>query len=261
MHICLAQANSQVQAMVAGVKMKTLDGYKIVWNLLYRLIPGFDPTKTVDKPSWDAHGRDMIQYAAAFNLYFWLSTKCSGSHNQFNRSILFLKGIMAHHLTKIVEPLIITIKGMHYNLNDNGGQRIVYLPHHLRVSNLAQRLQNAAKLNRLIGILAVVLGLTLLRMAMTPPPLPMTRTRILHATRNLLMVICRGIRSLRSLRLISQTDNQAAGCQTRLTRANWILRIACAQINRTSPAKPAVRKDTVLTRATFLLCQFFFNDT
>ncbi len=67
--------------MVAGVETKTRDGYEIVWNMLYRYVPGFDPTKTVDKPSWDAHGRDVIQDAAAFDLYFWLSAKRGGSHN------------------------------------------------------------------------------------------------------------------------------------------------------------------------------------
>jgi hypothetical protein len=100
MPICLAQANSQVQAMVAGVEMKTWDSYEIVWNLSYRFVPGFDPTKTVNKPSWDAHCGDMMQYAVAFDLYFWLSTKRGGSHNQFNRWILFLKGITTRHLIK-----------------------------------------------------------------------------------------------------------------------------------------------------------------
>ncbi len=73
----------------------------------------------------------MIQYAVAFDLYFWLSAKCGGSHNQFNRLILFLKGIAARHLMKIVEPLIIAIKGMQRNLDDDGRQLIRYLPHHL----------------------------------------------------------------------------------------------------------------------------------
>jgi hypothetical protein len=35
MPICLAQAGSCVQAMIAGVKIKTRNGYTIVWNLLY----------------------------------------------------------------------------------------------------------------------------------------------------------------------------------------------------------------------------------
>ncbi len=53
----------------------------------------------------------MIQYAAAFDLYFWHCTKRGRSHTQFNKLILFLKGITARHLMKIVEPLIIAIKG------------------------------------------------------------------------------------------------------------------------------------------------------
>jgi hypothetical protein len=35
MPICLAQADCRVQAMIAGVKTKSRNGYKIVWNLLY----------------------------------------------------------------------------------------------------------------------------------------------------------------------------------------------------------------------------------
>jgi hypothetical protein len=145
MPICLAQANSRVQAMIAGVETKTRNGYKIVWNLLYRYVPDFDPTKTVDKPSWDEQGGDVIQYAVAFDLYFQLSAKCGGSHTQFNKSILFLKGITAHHLMKIVEPLIIAIKGMQSNLDDNGGLRIGYLPHHLQVSELAQKIAECCR--------------------------------------------------------------------------------------------------------------------
>ncbi len=43
--ICLTEANSRVKAMVADVKIRTREGYEVVWNLLYRFIPGFDPTK------------------------------------------------------------------------------------------------------------------------------------------------------------------------------------------------------------------------
>jgi hypothetical protein len=70
--ICLTGANSHVKAMLAAVEMTTRDGYEVVWNLLYQFVPGFDLTKTVDKPSWDDHGADVVQYAAAFDLYFCL---------------------------------------------------------------------------------------------------------------------------------------------------------------------------------------------
>jgi hypothetical protein len=80
MPICLAQADSRVQAMIAGVETKPRNGCKIMWNLLYQYVPGFEPTKTVDKPSWDKHGGDVIQYAAAFNLYFWLCAKRREPH-------------------------------------------------------------------------------------------------------------------------------------------------------------------------------------
>jgi hypothetical protein len=145
MSICLAQANSWVQAMIAGVETKTRNGYEIVWNLQYQYVPGFNPTKTVDKPNWDEQGEDMIQYAAAFNLYFWLWAKGGGSHTQFNKSILFLKGIRACHLMKIVEPLINAIEGTQSYLDDDGRLRIGYLPHHLCVSEIAQKIAECCR--------------------------------------------------------------------------------------------------------------------
>ncbi len=117
----------------------------MVWNLLYRFVPGFDPTKTVDKPSWDEHSRDVIHNAAAFDLYFWLSAKRGENHNQFTRSILFLKGITARNLMKIVEPLLIAIEGMQRNLDNIGGTQIGYLPHHLHISALAQQIAECCK--------------------------------------------------------------------------------------------------------------------
>jgi hypothetical protein len=49
--LCLAQADNRVQAMIAGVETKTQNGYKILWNLLYRFIPGFNPTSTINTPT------------------------------------------------------------------------------------------------------------------------------------------------------------------------------------------------------------------
>ncbi len=131
--------------MLAAVEMTTRDGYEVVWNLLYQFVPGFDPTKAVNKPSWDDHGKDVIQYVAAFDLYFCLSTKCGENHNRFTRSILFLKGITARNLMKIVEPLLIAIKGTQRDLDDIGGAQIGCLPHHLHVSALAQRIAEQCK--------------------------------------------------------------------------------------------------------------------
>ena len=67
--ICLARADSRVQAMIAGVETKSRNGYEIIWNLLYRFVPGFNPTNTIDKPTWDGEDGDIIRYAAAFDLY------------------------------------------------------------------------------------------------------------------------------------------------------------------------------------------------
>jgi hypothetical protein len=144
MPMCLAQADNRVQAMVAGVETKTQNGYTSVWNLLYRFVLGFNPTNTVDKPTWDGEGGNVIQYAAAFDLYFRLSSKRGSRHNDLNRSILFLKGIMARNLLKIVEPLIIAVKSTG-KIDDDGDLPDGYLPQYLRVKELAQKIAECCK--------------------------------------------------------------------------------------------------------------------
>ncbi len=61
MPICLDKADGRVRAMVSGVETKTRNGYEIMWTLLFRYIPDFDPTKIVNKPRWDRHNGDVIQ--------------------------------------------------------------------------------------------------------------------------------------------------------------------------------------------------------
>jgi hypothetical protein len=46
---------------------------------------------------------------------------------------------------KIVEPLLVAIEGTQRNLDDIGGMQIGYLPHHLHVSALAQRIAQCCK--------------------------------------------------------------------------------------------------------------------
>jgi hypothetical protein len=145
MPMCVAQADNRAQAMVAGVEAKTRNGYTIVWNLLYRFIPGFNPTNTVDKPTWDGEGGNLIQYAAAFDLYFRLSSKRGSRHNDLNRSILFLKGIIARNLLKIIEPLRIAIKSTQGKIDDDGDLPDGYLSQYPRVEELAQKIAEHCK--------------------------------------------------------------------------------------------------------------------
>jgi hypothetical protein len=141
----LAQADNRIQAMVAGVETKMRNGYTIVWNLLYWFVPGLNPTSTVDKPTWDGEGGVVIQYAAAFNLYFRLSSKRGSRHNDLNRSILFLKGITARILLKIVEPLIIAVRSTQGKFDDNSDLPDGYLPQYLHVKELAQNIAECCK--------------------------------------------------------------------------------------------------------------------
>jgi hypothetical protein len=131
--------------MIAGVETKTRNGYEILWHLLYCYVPGFNPTNTVDKPTWDGKDKDVIQYVAAFDLYFRLSSKRGSHHNDLNKSILFLKGITARNLSKIVKTLIIAVKSMQGTINDNGGLPDGYLPHYLRVDELTQKIAERCK--------------------------------------------------------------------------------------------------------------------
>jgi hypothetical protein len=145
MPMCLAQADSRVQAMIAGIETKTRNGYEILWHLLYCYIPGFNPTNTVNKLTWDGEGGDVIQYVAAFNPYFRLSSKQGSCHNDLNKSILFLKGITARNLSKIVKPLIIAVKSMQGTIYDDGGLPDGYLPHYLCADKLAQKIAERCK--------------------------------------------------------------------------------------------------------------------
>ncbi len=143
--MCLARANSRVLAMIAGVETKSRNGYKIIWNLLYHFVPGFNPTNTINKPTWDGEGGNVIKYAAAFDLYFRLSSKQGNRQHDINKSILFLKGITAHNLSKIVEPLIIAVESMQNKLNNDGGYCDGYLPPYLRIDELAQKIAERCK--------------------------------------------------------------------------------------------------------------------
>jgi hypothetical protein len=143
--LCLAEADNRVQAMIAGVEAKTQNGYKILWNLLYRFVPGFNPTNTINKPTWEGQGGNVIRYAAAFDLYFRLSSKRGNRQTDVEQSILFLKGITAHNLSRIVEPLIIVVKGTQSKIDDDGGYCDGYLTHYLPINKLAQKIAERCK--------------------------------------------------------------------------------------------------------------------
>ncbi len=143
--LCLAQADNRVQAMIAGVKTKTQNGYKILWNLLYPFVLGFNPTNTINKPTWDGEEGNVIRYAAAFDVYFRLSSKRGNRQTDIEQSILFLKGITARNLSRIVEPLIIAVKSTQSKINDDGGYCNGYLPHYLWIKELTQKIAEGCK--------------------------------------------------------------------------------------------------------------------
>ncbi len=114
-------------------------------NLLYRFVPGFNPTNTIDKPIWDGEDGNVIRYTAAFDLYFHLSSKRGNRQQDVNKSILFLKGITARNLSRILEPLIIAVESTQNKLDDDGSYSDGFLPPYLRVDELAQKIAERCK--------------------------------------------------------------------------------------------------------------------
>jgi hypothetical protein len=87
----------------------------------------------------------VIRYAAAFDLYFWLSSKQGNRQTDIKQLILFLKGITACNLSWIVEPLIIAVESTQSKIDDNGGYYNGYLPHYLWIDKLAQKIAEQCK--------------------------------------------------------------------------------------------------------------------
>jgi hypothetical protein len=145
LHLCLAQADNRVKAMIAGVETKTQNGYEILRNLLYHFIPGFNPTNTINKPTLDGEGGNVIGYAATFNLYFRLSSKRGNRQTDVEQSILLLKGITACNLSQIIEPLIIAVKSTQSKIDEDGGYCDGYLPHYLWINELTQKIAERCK--------------------------------------------------------------------------------------------------------------------
>jgi hypothetical protein len=139
MSICLESADSRLKALVPGVEAKSRNGYVIVWKLLCCYVPGFDLAKTIDKPCWEDYDSNVIHYVAGFDLYFRLCAKRRNYHSQYHPLILFLQGITARHLMKVVRPLLIVVESQQPDKNETTSW-IGYLPPHLRVDELAQKL-------------------------------------------------------------------------------------------------------------------------
>jgi hypothetical protein len=146
MSICLESADSRLKAMVSSMEAKSHNGYVIVWKLLCRYVPGFDLAKSIDKPHWEDYNCNVIHYAVGFDLYFRLCTKRKNYHSQYHRLILFLQGIMAPHLMKVVKLLLMVVESQQPDKNETMSW-IGYLPPHLCIDDLAQKLAKRSKVD------------------------------------------------------------------------------------------------------------------
>lgn len=110
LQVCLVNASTRVLTMAATVESRTRNGYDILWRFLRLYVPGFDPSKLVERPSWGAMDGDVITFATAFDLYFRLTEKNGHYHSDVVKSTLFLKGITEPAMMKVVEPLLIAVE-------------------------------------------------------------------------------------------------------------------------------------------------------
>ena len=110
LQVCLSKASMRVTTMAAQVESRTRNGYDILWRVLCLYIPGFDPTKTVERPLWSDSDGNIILFANKFDLFYRLSLKNGHSHSDVVKSTLFLTGITEPAMMKVVEPLLIAVE-------------------------------------------------------------------------------------------------------------------------------------------------------
>ena len=106
--ITLEDAPPGVKMMMRSVE-RHRDGYDIMWRLLGMFVPGFDATKTNDRPLWSDSKGDAIDFADAYHLFFRLSSKANHNHTPRVQSKLYLEGITDPILQSIVNPLLIAV--------------------------------------------------------------------------------------------------------------------------------------------------------
>lgn len=106
--LLLDGAPSRVTMMVRTTE-KSHNGYDILWRLLGLYVPGFDDTRTIDRPLWSASNGDAIDFADAFDLYFRLCAKANLFYSDLTRSRLFLEGITDPSLKAIVDAFLVAL--------------------------------------------------------------------------------------------------------------------------------------------------------
>ena len=162
---------------------------------------------------------------------------------------------------KIVEPLLIAIEGSQSDFDDIGGMQIGFLPHHLHVNALAQRIAEQCKtepFDRDLSARPRVHNLSYGNEIANPAEdtdgdasryaEPLNG----HIQGYLVPTIAQAW---------VRTACLAVGCQTHHTRESLTPCNVCTPINLGSPVMLAVRRDTLPTRAIFWPCRFSFNDT
>jgi hypothetical protein len=116
------------------------DGFRLLWDVLIRSQPAFNPIKSFPKPTWHA-SRDIGTLAKRWILYFRFMGKTPevGFLSDTEQSTHFLKSIQEPALLSQAQSLLVTI------INENQMQPVkmrgrAALPTHLKINALSETL-------------------------------------------------------------------------------------------------------------------------
>jgi hypothetical protein len=114
------------------------DGFRLLWDVLTRSQPGFNPTKVFPKPTWNSC-RDVSTLAKRWILYFRFMGKTPdvGFLSDTEQSTFFLRSIQEPALISQAQSLLVSI------INENKMQPVklrgrAQLPSHLKIAALSE---------------------------------------------------------------------------------------------------------------------------
>jgi hypothetical protein len=100
----LPTSNAEVQAKLSSVRVKSKNGYDLLWRVLKLTVLVFDPTVPLQQPTWD-HDTNVLELGRRFELYFRLLSKKHVFINTRDHTTMFLKAIAASEYADIVTTL------------------------------------------------------------------------------------------------------------------------------------------------------------
>ena len=114
------------------------DGYKLLWNIMCRFMPVFNPSLAPLPPRWEDY-KNVSELGKVLLLYFRLMIKKGAQFNQFERSLMLLDTISEHSMLGITTSLKCTIEAIRESTPDFD-RDWVSLPTHLQMSGIIDTL-------------------------------------------------------------------------------------------------------------------------